>query len=70
VNHAFKAITVDTAGTHHVIFRYRPKHFVLALWIAALGAAGGLAGFFLLLRRSHNDSSKTIAQAPSPLPSA
>jgi hypothetical protein len=48
VNHAFKAVSVDIGGRHHVVFTYRPHRLTLALdlGLAGLGllvlAAGGL----------------------------
>lgn len=40
LNHAFKGIVIDRAGTHRIAFRYVPRHFDLALALAALGLAG------------------------------
>jgi hypothetical protein len=43
INHAFKGVVIDRAGTYQVEFRYVPRHFDLALGLAALGLAA-LAG--------------------------
>jgi hypothetical protein len=37
VNHAFKALTILSAGTWVVKFEYRPPHWDLSLTMAALG---------------------------------
>jgi hypothetical protein len=39
VNHAFKAITIDQAGTYLISVSYWPHHFTLSLLISAAGSA-------------------------------
>ncbi|MBI5426150.1 MAG: hypothetical protein HZA32_18915 [Opitutae bacterium] len=43
LNHAFKGIVIDRAGSHRIAFRYVPRHFDLALGLAAFGLAGLIA---------------------------
>jgi len=45
VNHAFKGIQVDQAGTYRVSFRYLPRRFPLAVTfcLAALGLISAMA---------------------------
>jgi hypothetical protein len=38
VNHAFKGVYLDSAGSYRISFRYWPHHLTLALWMAASGA--------------------------------
>lgn len=40
VNHAFKGIKIDQAGTYTVRFSYWPKHFTLSLWLSLIGLIG------------------------------
>jgi hypothetical protein len=47
INHAFKGIYVERAGTYHVSFRYWPEHLTLSLWFSASGLL--LAAVLLLL---------------------
>lgn len=37
VNHAFKGVPVNEAGTYEVSFSYWPKHFTLSLWASVIG---------------------------------
>jgi len=37
VNHAFKGVAVDKPGIYAITFSYRPRHFVLSLWISLFG---------------------------------
>jgi hypothetical protein len=39
VNHAFKGVQVDRAGTYRVVFRYYPHHFTLSLGLALAALA-------------------------------
>jgi hypothetical protein len=52
VNHAFKGIYVDRAGTYEITFEYWPKNLTACLRIAALGlvlaGASFMAGFLML----------------------
>jgi hypothetical protein len=46
VNHAFKGLVIDAAGTHRIAFRYVPRHFDLALALGGAGLLGlGVAGW-------------------------
>ncbi|MSU69190.1 MAG: hypothetical protein EXS39_00120 [Opitutaceae bacterium] len=47
VNHAFKGIYVDHAGTYQVSFRYWPEHLTLGLWLCAAGILFAAAGLIL-----------------------
>lgn len=40
LNHAFKGIVIDRPGTHRIAFHYVPRHFDLALGLAAVGLVG------------------------------
>jgi hypothetical protein len=54
VNHAFKGVTVPSAGTYRVTFTYRPRYWTLALTLAGLGLAllaAGIAGFRVIEKR-------------------
>ena len=69
VNHAFKGIYVERAGSHRVSFRYWPEHFTLSLWLGAAGLIllGGLMiavrrGRFLAIHAAPGNST-----APMPL---
>lgn len=44
INHAFKGVAIDAAGTYHVTFAYWPRHFTLALMLAAGGLLLFVAG--------------------------
>jgi hypothetical protein len=44
VNHAFKGVALDRAGTHRIVFRYWPRRFTLSLWMMAAG--WGLLGLW------------------------
>jgi hypothetical protein len=52
VNHAFKGVLVDRAGTHRIEFRYWPRDFTLALSLMATGLvlAAGAAVYALRSR--------------------
>lgn len=50
VNHAFKAVAIESAGRHEITFAYWPQHFTLALQLGAAGALLLLAGFIWLWR--------------------
>ncbi len=54
VDHAFKAVRLDTPGPHRIRFTYRPRHWWLSLGLAAGGAAS-LGGAFWWLMRRHVD---------------
>jgi len=48
VNHAFKGIVVDRAGTYRVRFSFMPHRFDLALILCSIGVLAGAAGWFAL----------------------
>ncbi len=50
INHGFKGVEIDAAGTYQVNFSYWPHHFTLALTLAALGTLLFVAGAFWLWR--------------------
>ena len=50
VDHAFKAVRLDTPGPHRIRFTYRPRLWSLSLGLAA-GGAGLLGAAFWTLRR-------------------
>jgi len=51
VDHAFRGVYLDQAGTHTVLFRYRPAVLDLALGVAGVGLAAAAFTLWLLLRR-------------------
>ncbi len=38
LNHAFKGVVIDQPGTHEILVEYRPRHFNVALTLAALAS--------------------------------
>jgi hypothetical protein len=50
INHAFEGVALDSAGLHHVVFRYLPRYFTLMLGLSAAGLALA-AGSLELVRR-------------------
>ncbi|MEW5959768.1 MAG: YfhO family protein [Chloroflexota bacterium] len=44
-NLAFRALAVE-AGTHHLVFNYRPRSLMIGLWISAMTGLGLVAGLF------------------------
>ncbi len=62
INHLFKGIAIDAAGTYHVTFSYWPRHFTLALMLAAIGALLFVAGTCWLWNM---DEGKGSVQAPA-----
>ena len=50
VNHAFKGIYVDTAGTYSVRFSYWPAELTVALWLSGVGGLLALLGILIALR--------------------
>ena len=61
INHAFKGIAIDAAGTYQVTFAYWPHHFTLALALAAAGTLLFVAGTCWLWRM---DAKKSSIQVP------
>ncbi len=55
-NLAFRAVAVE-AGTHEIVFSYRPRSFVIGLWVSLITWAAAMVGSIFLLKRS------TIQQA-------
>jgi hypothetical protein len=51
MNHAFKGVVVDRAGTHRIEFATRPESLALSLTLAALGLTGLAGGAWLSIRR-------------------
>ena len=53
VNHAFKGVTIPTAGRHEITFAYWPRYTTLSLWLAAAGAIIAMVatGFIFLRTR-------------------
>jgi hypothetical protein len=45
VNHVFQGVLIERAGTHRLVFDYRPRHFSRMLWLAAAGLAGLAVSF-------------------------
>ena len=70
VNHAFRGVVVDRPGHFRVTFAYRPPHFTLALWGAALGwtLLAALGGW--LWRTAAVRPSAPASRAGGPRPSA
>ena len=65
VNHAFKGIVVDAAGSYEVAVRYRPRHFNRNLLLSAIGfllLAGSAAVLRVLARRRANESTANPAK--------
>ncbi len=50
INHTFQGLEIDRAGMHHVMFSYRPRHFVLTLELFAAGLFGLVASLGLAWR--------------------
>lgn len=51
VNHAFKGIFIDAAGTYRISFRYWPRHLTLSLWMSAFGLALGCGSYLVASRK-------------------
>ena len=58
VNHAFKGIAVDTAGSYHVSFSYWPRHMTVSLFMCGIGIVS-FTSLFLCLRRKENRITET-----------
>jgi hypothetical protein len=56
VDHAFKAVRLDTPGPHRIRFTYRPHFWYLSLGLAAGGAGTLGAAFWGLRRRKTNEA--------------
>ncbi|MBE7471052.1 MAG: YfhO family protein [Anaerolineales bacterium] len=52
-NLAFRAVAVE-AGTHDVVFSYRPRSFTIGLWVSSLTLAGMVITSILLIKRKRN----------------
>ncbi|MBE2215909.1 MAG: hypothetical protein IAE82_18700 [Opitutaceae bacterium] len=63
VNHAFKGIVVDRAGTYRVSFAYWPKRFTETLIAAGIAAAVLLAATVFALRDARRVSAPAAPQA-------
>jgi hypothetical protein len=61
VNHAFRGIRIPKAGTYVVSFSYWPKHFTIALWMAAAGAVL-LVGWLVLALRKNDRGGLMVEQ--------
>ena len=49
VNHAFKGVTIPTAGRHEITFAYWPLYTTLSLWLAAAGVGLAMIAAYLAL---------------------
>lgn len=54
VNHAFLGVLVNSAGSHDIVFTYRPRLWRLSLCIAALGIALATCAFIVTRRRARD----------------
>lgn len=52
-NLAFRAVAVE-AGTHNLVFSYRPRSFTIGLWVSSLTLAGMIITGILLIKRKRN----------------
>jgi hypothetical protein len=51
VNHAFRGVTIPSAGRHVISYSYWPRHFTLSLLLAAVGSMVLAGWLFVSLRR-------------------
>lgn len=65
VNHAFRGVMLETAGSHRIEFEFRPAPFYLGLAAAALGLAIGGTALFLLRRTIRRLNPPAAAQQPA-----
>lgn len=55
VNHAFKGVSIPTAGRHEITFAYWPLYTTISLWLAAAGAVLAIIALSFVFLRTRPD---------------
>jgi uncharacterized membrane protein YfhO len=61
-NLAFRAVGVE-AGTHEIVFEYRPRSFIIGLWTSIV-TLSLLVITTILLKKTHSDSTPAVNSLP------